>query len=226
LTPHELLQPSNLAVGIVAPDAEAAIEALNKFRFGGMPMKVHPETTNLAPVPRTRVAAIGDTSVIVVALELDPPGGEVRSMVLSTVIGTRARQLLPDHDVEVLAPLVPGRSVLLLVVGATATLDTVERTVRDAWSKITGPVDESELAQIRRGLAARVAVLGSGVLGRAHRCAAVAAGEIGWRLPTDLEMEALTLEPEMVEEVRSGIQDWQSLQITGAGVLPISEIDP
>jgi len=164
--------------------------------------------------------------VVVIALELDPPGGEVRSLVLSTVIEERAKRLLPEHEVEVLAPLVPGRSVLLLVVGATATLDTVETTVHDAWRKITAPVNEAELAEIRRGLASRVAVLGSGVLGSAHRCAAVAAGEIAWRLPSELEMEVLTLEPAMVEEVRSGIQDWDALQITGAGVLPISDVQP
>jgi len=225
LTPRDLLQASNLAIGVVAPDAEAAIEALHKFRIGGSTMSSSLDSRALAPVPRTREAAAGDESVVVVALELFPPGGEVRSMVLSALIEARAKRLLPEHHVEVLAPLVPGRSVLLLVVRATTTLDELEQTLRDGWQDISAPAEEIELAKIRRGLASRIAVLGSGVLGHARRCAAVAAGEIIWRLPSELEMEALTLAPEMVEDVLAGIKDWQALEVTGAGVLPIIELE-
>jgi len=225
LTPRELLQPSNLAIGVVAPDAEVAVEALRKFRIGGSPMSSGLDSRAVSPVPRTREAAAGDESVVVVSLELYPPGGEVRSMVLSTLIEARAKRLLPEHHVEVLAPFVPGRSVLLLVVRATTTLDELENTLRDGWQDISAPAEEIELAKIRRGLASRIAVLGSGVLGNARRCAAVAAGEIIWRLQSELEMEALTLTPEMVEDVLAGIKDWPALEVTGAGVLPIIELE-
>jgi hypothetical protein len=225
LTPRELLQPSNLAIGVVAPDAEAAIEALHKFQIGGPPMSASMESRSLSPVPRTREAAAGDESVVVVSLELYPPGGEVRSLVLSSLIEARAKRLLPGHHVEVLTPLVPGRSVLLVVVQAVSTLDDLETMLRDGWQEISAPADETELADIRRRLASRVAVRGSGVLGHAHRCAAVAAGEIIWRLPSELEMEVLTLAPEMVDDVLAGIKDWQALEVTGAGVMPISELE-
>jgi hypothetical protein len=115
--------------------------------------------------------------------------------------------------------------VVLLVVRARATLDAVETAVQEAWPEITGPIEEEELAAVRRELASRLSIRGSGVLGHARRCAAVAAGAIIWRLPSELEMEALMLPPESAEEVLEGIRDWQTLEVTGAGVLPISELE-
>jgi hypothetical protein len=38
-------------------------------------------------------------------------------------------------------------------------------------------------------------------------------------------MEVLTLAPEMVDDVLAGIKDWQALEVTGAGVMPISELE-
>ena len=61
------------------------------------------------------------------------------------------------------------------------------------------------------------------MLGGARTCAAVAAGEAIWRPPAELELEALMVAPADVAEVLQALTDWQTLETTGAGPLPIDE---
>jgi hypothetical protein len=225
LSPSELLQPGNLALGVVAPDSEAAVEALRKFRIGGGPGRSRPASRALDAVPRTREAAPGDDSALVVSFELYPSGDEVAALVVGAVIERRARRLLADAQVEVLRPLVPGRTVLLLTVRAPATLDEVESLLLEAWEGITEPVEEIEIADIRRRLAAEVASRTSGPVGQARRCAAVAAGSVGWRLPSDLERELLTTAPDVITEALTAVDSFDRLENTGAGMLPIPEVE-
>jgi hypothetical protein len=223
LSPAELLQPSNLAIGVVAPDGEAAVEALHKFPIGGAPARGRPDSSALPPVPRTREAAPGQESVLVLSVELFPSGDEVAALMAGGLIERRARLLLGDVGVELLEPLVPGRTVLLLVIRAGATLDELEQLVGEKWAEITTPVSEDELAQLRRPLAAELASRYSGPLGYARRCAAVAAGSRWWRLPSEMELEVLTATPEWLNEALAGVGDWELIQTTGAGLLPIPE---
>jgi hypothetical protein len=225
LSPAELLQPSNLALGVVAPDGEAAVEALHKFRIGGAPSGSRPASRALAPVPRTREAAPGQESVLVLGLELFPSGDEVAALLAGGLIEQRTRLLLGDVDVELLEPLVPGRTVVLVVIRAGATLDELELLVSEMWSQITAPVSEAELAQIRRPLAAQIASQSSGPIGYARRCAGVAAGSRRWRLPSEMELEVLTANPESITEVLAGLASWELIGTTGAGVLPIPQAE-
>ncbi len=224
LSPAELLQPSNLALGVVAPDAESAIEALEKFEIGGTPARGAAASRTVAPVPRTREAVTGGTSVLVVGLDLPQASGEEVALVVGAVVERRSVQLLPDLAVAVLRPLVPGRSVLLLVVEAAADLDALEGRVREVWQTITGPVTDGEIADLRRRLAADVAAETSGPVGHARRLAAVAAGAATWRLPSDLGLAVLTLPAEAVTELLAAVGPWQDQLSAGAGVLPLEPL--
>jgi hypothetical protein len=223
LSPAELLQPSNLAIGVVAPDGEAAVEALQKFPIGGARARGTADSSALSAVPRTREAAPGQESVLVLSIELFPSGDEVAALMAGGLIEHRARLFLGDVGVELLEPLVPGRTVLLLVLRAGATLDELEQLVSEMWAEITAPVSEEELAELRRPLAAQVASRYSGPLGYARRCAAVAAGSRWWRLPSEMELEVLTATSEWLNEALAGLAAWELVQTTGAGLLPIPE---
>jgi hypothetical protein len=223
MSPSGLLQPSNLALGVVAPDTESAVEALRKFGVGGTSSGAGPAARAVAPVPRTREAAAGNESVLVVSLELIAGGNEVVAEVVTELLKRRSAAQFGDADTELLRPLVPGRTVLLLVVRAPGPLDELDRRVQAAWGDLTAPTSEAELADLRRRLAAQATSDFSGPLGHARRCAAVAAGSVSWRLPSELELELLTTTPELITDVMSGIRSWNLLQTTGAGVLPIPD---
>jgi hypothetical protein len=223
LSPAELLHPSNLAIGVVAPDGEAAIDALRKFSIGGMARGSYTASRSLSPVPQVREAAPGVRSAIVVAVELAALGDPLLSSVVGAVMEHRAKRVFDNAEVDVLVPLVPGRTILLTVVDAEATLDELELRVSEGWRQIVEPVDEEELARARRRVAADVAAQMSGPVGHARRCAAVAAGSAHWRLPNELEMDVLMLSPEVVTDTLAEAGSWQDLQTTGAGVLPIPE---
>jgi hypothetical protein len=223
-SPAALLRAGNLALGVVATDAEAAAEALGKFwavesRDGGAT-----DVQSVPAVPRTRVAAAGDESVLVVALETEFGGNEAVSMVLRELLETRAGALWPDSRVEVLRPYVPGRSLLLVEVAADETVDGVERAVVRKWSSLISGAGEAELAPVKRRVAAAASAEMSGVAGHARLCAATAAGASRWRQPAEFELEVLTVDVEMINLILKRFSDFSTLETTGAGVLLITEL--
>ncbi|MFV2071037.1 MAG: hypothetical protein ACC742_00090 [Thermoanaerobaculales bacterium] len=225
LSPAELLRPGNIALGVVAGDGEAAAEALRKFWIGGGERRADAAGLQVAPIPRTRVAAAGDESVLVVALELDSTGDEAFALVMADLFARRAENLVPEGSAEILAPFVPGRQVLLLVATAASQVDELGDVLRERWEEFTRPTTEEELVEIRRRAAAVSAAAWSGVVGRSRRCAAIAAGAAVWRAPSDLEMQILLVSAEPVSAGLGKLADWASLETTGAGLLPILDFD-
>jgi hypothetical protein len=223
LSPATLLRTGNLALGVVAEDVEAATEAIHKFWTTDRPTLDSTAVGTMAAVPRIREAAAGDDSVLVIALDLSITTDEAQALVLAEILASRGAAVLSDGSVEILHPFVPGHRVLLLVASAVATMDTVETHVAAGWSEFTRPATEEELAQARRRAAATLAKTWSGATGRACRCAAVASGAVAWRTSTDLEMAVLSVPIEIANATLQSLGDWQSLQNTGAGVLPIVE---
>jgi hypothetical protein len=223
-SPATLLRPGNLALGVVATDAEAAAEALGKFwavesSGGGVT-----DVQSVPVIPRTRAAAAGDESVLVVALETAFGGNEAVSMVLRELLETRAGALWPGSRVEVLRPYVPGRALLLVEVAADDTLDAVERVVVQKWSSLISGAGEEELAPVKRRVAAAASAEMSGVAGHARHCAATAAGASRWHQPAEFELEILTVDAEMINLILERFSDFETLETTGAGVLPITEL--
>jgi hypothetical protein len=223
LSPAILLRTGNLSLGVVAEDVEAASEAVRKFWRIDRPTLDSATVGTVVPVPRTREAAAGDDSVLVIALELSITTDEAQALVLAEILASRGAALLSDGSVEILHPFVPGHRVLLVVASATATMDTVETSAGEGWSDFTRPVTEEELAEARRRVAATHAGAWSGATGRACRCAAVASGAVVWRTSTDLEMAILSVSIEVANATLQSVADWENLQNTGAGVLPIVE---
>jgi hypothetical protein len=224
-SPASLLRPGNLALGVVAPDAEAALEALHKFWTVESGRSDTADVQNLASVERTRVAAPGGESVLVVALELPFAGDEAVSSVVRELLKTRALALWPDLSSAVVRPFVPGRALLLLEVAGEGTIDEIEDRVREQWPELTRPVSEEELGPVKRRVAAATSAEMSGAAGHARRCAATAAGDLAWHQPAEFELEILTQSPEGVSEVLTGFGDWAGLETTGAGVLPITDLE-
>jgi len=223
-SPAVLLRPGNLALGVVASDAEAATEALIKFWSVESADEGTADVQSIPAVPRTRVAAPGDESVLVVALEMAFGGNEAVSMVMRELLESRARSLWPESRVEVLHPYVPGRSLLLLELAADGTVDEVERMVIQQWPSLTSAIDEDELNPVKRRVAALASAEMSGVAGHARRCAAAAAGASRWHQPAEFELEILTVGPEISNAILQGFTDWTTLEVTGAGTLPISDL--
>ncbi|MEE4270912.1 MAG: hypothetical protein V2I67_04520 [Thermoanaerobaculales bacterium] len=218
-----LLRPGNLALGVVAPDAEAAVEAIGKFWDQSPPAGA--DVQSVATALRTRAAAPGELSTVVAALEMAFGGNEAGLLVTRELLVTRAREIWPDAQVEVLASYVPGRSMLLLLVTADGTVDEVEERVATGWRRLVAEVSEVELAPVRRRVAAAASAEMSGVAGHARRSAAVAAGASRWRQPAELELEILTVPEELVSALLEGFADADNLVTTGAGVLPIDELE-
>jgi hypothetical protein len=223
LSPATLLRTGNLSLGVVAEDAEAASDAIHKFWTADRPMLDSATVGTVAPVPRTREAAAGDDSVLVTALELSITTDEAQALVLAEILASRGAALLREGSVEILNPFVPGHRVLLVVASAAATMDTVETSVAEGWSEFTRSTTEEELAEARRRVAGTLAGTWSGATGRACRCAAVASGAVQWRTSTDLEMAILSVPIEVANATLQSFGDWEDLQNTGAGVLPIVE---
>jgi hypothetical protein len=225
LSPATLLRTGNLALGMVAEDGEAATEAVQKFWSTDGSFAGGATADAVVPVPRTREAAPGERSVIVVGLELAVASGEVPALVVADLIAQRGEALLPEGAVEVLDPFVPGRRILLVVASAGASLDAVEARLKEGWGAFTSPVTEEELVEIRRRVAAKIASEWSGATGQARRCAAVAAGAVRWRPSAELEMAALQVPVELVNSILAGFMVWEDQRTTGAGILPIVELD-
>jgi hypothetical protein len=221
LSPATLLRTGNLSLGVVAEDVEAASEAVRKFWTVDRKTLDSASVGTVAPVPRTREAAAGDDSVLVIALELSITTDEAQALVVAEILAARSAALSSEGSVEILHPFVPGHRVLLVVASATATMDRVETNVGEGWSGFTRPATEEELAEARRRVAATHAGAWSGATGRACRCAAVASGAVQWRTSTDLEMAILSVPIEAANATLQSVADWEGLHNTGAGVLPI-----
>jgi hypothetical protein len=221
LSPASLLRTGNLSLGVVAEDAEAASEAVRKFWTIDRSTRDSATVGTVVPVPRTREAAAGTDSVLVIALELSITTDESLALVLADILASRRAALLSEGSVEILRPFVPGHRVLLVVATATATMDTVETSVAEGWSDFVRSVTEEELTAARRRVAATHAGAWSGATGRSCRCAAVASGAVQWRTSADLEMAILSVPIEVANATLQSVADWESLQNTGAGVMPI-----
>ncbi len=221
LNPAILLRPSNLALGAVVPDAETAGEALTKFLVG------EPENgAGISRVPgvvgRQREAVPGRTSTVAVALGVDSSSGPGRRSVIAELLSARLAATMPTRRTEVLTPLVPGRAVIVVLVsGADATVDDLERELSSVWPRLVARPEEAELAPIRRRVAARLAADSGGTLGRAGACAALAAGERSWQTARELELDVLGLEPDVVARSLAGAADLAGLEEVAAGVLPM-----
>ncbi len=223
-SPASLLRPGNLALGVVAPDAEAAAEAFGKFWSGDPSAGDATDVQSVPTVIRTRVAAPGDSSTVVVALEMGFGGMEAISLVTHELIEQRAGVLWPDSRVEVLAPYVPGRALLLLAVTAPATIDSIEAKIVEGWSALMSVATDDDLAPVRRRVAAAASAEMSGVAGHARRCAATAAGASRWHQPAEFELEILTVNAGFVSEILQGFVSFDGLETTGAGVLPMDDL--
>ena len=160
-----------------------------------------------------------------VALDLAVASDEALALVVGDLLASRGSALLTGGTVEVLHPFVPGHLVLLVTVSAEGTMDVVETMLREKWASLTGPSNEEELAEVRRRVAATNAAVWSGATGRACRCAAVASGAVGWRTAADLEMTILTVPLEIVDSTLGEFADFAGLPNTGAGVLPIVDLE-
>jgi hypothetical protein len=223
LSPATLLQSGNLSLGGVAEDVEAASEAVRKFWTTDDSTIDGATVGTVAAIPRTREAAAGDNSVLVVALELPASTDEALILVLAEILASRGEALLTEGSVEILDPFVPGHRVLLVVATASATMNEIEASVVGGWSDFTRATTEEELTEVRRRVAATNSGTWSGATGRACRCAAVASGAVEWRTATDLEMAILSVPIEVANATLESVTDWDRLQNTGAGVLPIVE---
>jgi hypothetical protein len=224
-TPATLLRPGNLALGVVANDAEAAAEALSKFWSVGSTDEETTDVQSVATVTRTRMAAPGAESVVVVALEMSYGGDEAVSMVARELLANRARELWPDGRARVLRPYVPGRSVLIFELGSPGTVDEIERMVGRGWESLTRAATEDELAPVKRRVAALASAEMSGVAGHARSCAATAAGAARWHQPAEFELEILTVSHEIVNALLEAFSRLDELETTGAGALPIGDLD-
>ena len=220
-SPATLLRPGNIALGVVAADAEAATEALGKFFRPGPESARSTDIQSVPTTARTRAVAPGPVSVVVTALETSFGAREAVNLVVRELLEERARAIWPEARIEVLAPYVPGRSLLLFIVAGEGTVDDVEGLLGAGWTALTEQVDEHELTPIRRRVAAGESASMSGVAGHARRCAAVAAGAARWHQAAELELEILTTDPAMVSAVLAGFSDLAALRSTAAGALPI-----
>jgi hypothetical protein len=220
VSPVEVLRRSNLAIGAVVPDGEVGADALRKLLSSESGLG-STEVGSLQAVPRTRDVVAGRLSTLAVVVDIDPTGGEAVEEVVEEIIRSRAAVQFTGAVVEVLRPLVPGRHVVVVLITIEDALDRLEAQVAKAWPKLVGPVADAELESLRRRVAAQSAARWSGATGRARRCAAVAAGELSWRAPADLEMAILGVGPAEVADALVPSRDLKALETAGAGVLPL-----
>jgi hypothetical protein len=221
-TAAELLRPDNLAIGALAEDAEAAIEALRKFGVGGPPRR---DTEVVDPIPadrmKTRRVSPGSAAAMVVEVEL--PSDPVHGAAMAELVRGRLASALTEGRVEVLRPLVPGRRLALVVIERESDLPSLEEALASAWKSVSAPPDEEEIGEVGRRLAAAIAADAGGAVGRARLCAGVAAGDRSWRPPAESEMALLLLDAEGLEVPLSMIPAWEGTFSTGAGRLPLDE---
>lgn len=210
--PRTVLEPGNLALGGVAPDAELALEAMEKFGVGGAPSP-GTGTAAILESPRSRMPASGEESVVAVALPIQ--SGFPVPQTVAKIVSERVAALDDGTTAEMLFPLIPGHQLMVLVVRRETDLDQLEGHLKTLWTDLFRPADETELEPVRKRVAAEVVQRAGGVLGRARVCAAIAAGADGWRSPAEREMAALTVDlvavnfdlqrlAELVDPIRTG----------------------
>jgi len=191
VTPASVLAPGNLAVGGVAVDSELALEALEKFGVGGSPSRTALED-NVGDVARHRMASAGTQSAVVIALPLG--SGFPVPETIAQMLPSRTMRLIDGAVAEVLLPLIPGHSVMVMVIVREGEVTALEEDIQKNWGRLFAAATEEELVNLRREVATRVVTAAGGVLGRARVCAAIAAGSDSWRTPGDREMAALTVD--------------------------------
>lgn len=220
VTPASVLAPGNLAVGGVAADAELALEALEKFGVGGPASGVTPGDLMVGGVPRHRIPASGTRSAVAVALPLAV--GFPIAETVAEIVSNRTVRLIEGTAAEVLAPLIPGRAVMVLVVVKDGEVAGLEGDIQKRWAELFAPATEEELEGLRRKVATRVVTVAGGVLGRARVCAAIAAGSDSWRTPSDREMAALTVDLVAVNLDLERLAATSDAQWTASGPAAIS----
>jgi len=188
----DILAPGNLALGGLAPDAETAMEALRKFGVGGEKRQDQLLSSRLDTAPRHRQAAAGSRSAVAVGVEYSAPWP--LPGFLRVLLRARAEETWPEAKVRLLQPLVPGKQELVLLIEAEAPGRSLEDSVRENFSALFLPVDEEQMSALRRRVVLEETQKASGIIGRARSCAAVAAGETGWRAPDRQQMQIMSLE--------------------------------
>ncbi len=220
VTPATVLTPGNLAIGVVGPDGEAAIEGLRKFGVGGPAKATAALSSTAGGEARRRLPAAGSYSVVVVAGELS--GGFPVAETVGATIRRRIERTQEEARVEVILPLVPGRTMVVVVIENEGTVEQLETALSSGWSAIVSPVEEAELEVIRRGVAGDATLLASGVLGRARAAARVACGADRWRSPSETEMLAMTVDVDTVNAGLGELSDPDTLEWTASGPLPVA----
>ncbi len=222
VTPATVLAPANLAVGGVAVDAELALEALEKFGVGGAATQTAFEG-RVEAVVRHRMPSAGKLSAVVVSLPLG------RGFPIPETIGEillhRIQQLVDGVVAEVLLPLTPGRSVMVMTFVRDGETTQLEEDIEKNWARLFAPATEEELEDLRRKVASRVVTDGGGVLGRARLCAAIAAGSDSWRTPGDREMAALTVDLIAVNMELERLAQTPDAQWTASGPAAINLVE-
>ena len=224
LSPATLLRTGNVSLGVVAEDVEAASEAVRKFWTGDGSALDAATVGAVAPIPKTREAAAGDDSVLVVALELAIAADEPLTLVLAELLASRGSALVPEGAIEILNPFVPGTPGFAGCSigrsddghGRGGGAQGLGRFHAARRPKTNSPVSGDGWPQ-------PTPECGAAPPDSACRCAAIAAGAVEWRTSTDLEMAILSVPLEVVDAALQSISAWESLQNTGAGVLPIVE---
>jgi len=224
VTPARLLRPNNLALGAVVPDEGTAAEALKKFLShvgGGEPGL---QEQQIPATPRVRAPMAGTRSALAVLLPVAGSPADPAVDLAATLLLERAQRLLPDLSVKVLRPIVPGRRSLLLVLEGEASVDRLDRQVKDAWKDWLLPAKESELDPVKRRLAVRRVADRNGALGAARLCADVAAGAGPWRPPGEIERSIVAAGAEDLAPILAGWVDFHTLQTTAAGPFPVEAL--
>jgi hypothetical protein len=223
VTPAELLRPSNLVLGGVVADAETATEALDKLldRNGELPRAL--TSSAMTATSRSRIAMSGSRGALVAAIELPADSHWSEARVIQAVLADRASDAL-ELDVRVDLPLVPGRRLVLVSFRGRGTLEAVEEAVRSAWPGLVAPIDGDDLAPHLHRVAAAITRAGSGAMGRARTAAAVAAGVRQWEPAMATQLRVLTLSPDRIDALLASARDLQSVELTGAGRLPVDTV--
>ncbi|NOZ78290.1 MAG: hypothetical protein GXP48_03735 [Acidobacteria bacterium] len=226
ITPSRLLQPSNLAIGAVIPDTGTAREALAKFlaTLGGPKEGVR--TQEIAASPETRAPMPGNRSAFVIALPLTAATAAPDADVAGALVLSRMRALLKGATLTLSRPVVPGRQVLLLEVEMDGPLDTLEDVIKKAWGKIIALPSDRELEPVQGAVAAKEAAASNGALGAARVCAVQAAGVGTWRSSGAYERSIISVDAKDLAPVLGAWRDLASLQTTGAGPFPATDLPP
>ncbi|MCD4750031.1 MAG: hypothetical protein K8R59_11720 [Thermoanaerobaculales bacterium] len=219
VSPAGVLASENLVIGAVTPDAEAAVEALRKFGVGGTSSGAPRLSASLVDQARRRLPAAGRKAAVAAAIYFEE-GFPIPEMV-AQIVNQRAETVLEGARVDILHPLLPGRTVFVMLVEREGSIDELETLLEQSWSDLFSLTTEDEVQGVRRKVAASVISTASGVMGRARACAQVAAGEDSWREPAKAEMTVLTVELEAVNATLTRILQTETMERTSSGPLPV-----